>query len=582
MRHANLLPGLSASLPAVALVALSGCLSAYSPTEQAIVDASKEFDVPRDILVSLAFSASRFDNRDGEPNAQGGYGLMNLQEGDVGASIALASELLGVPISEIRHDDVQNIRAAAALLRYYADQLVEQEGIRLERLADWYPVLMAYYGHLDLPVQQSATRQVYRFLEAGLDAVTPAGEFFWIEPQELDLDDTMALSFSGTGDYAGAAQFVPADPSNYTDDSRGAADIDYIIIHTAQGSYSGTISWFQNPSANVSAHYVVRSSDGEVTQMLLEEDIGWHAGNWDYNVRSVGIEHEGYVEEPELWYTDAMYKASADLVRDIATRNGIPMDRDHIIGHYEVPGATHTDPGNGWDWDYFMSLVTGGTSTSSDPAETADPGTVNNTGSHTTGDLVGYVRVGNIYNTVAPVAGALVTLSDGTATVTDSNGYYEIQGVPRGAYTVTADAAGYCANSIHKYVQPGIVNWRSVALRPCDEGTASSGSGSGGSSSAGGVPGIPTDLWPMDYEPITSESVTLAWTPTGAAADSYETVIYWWDGVDWAWYYEYETTTPEKTFWPYVWNTYYAWTVRGVNSQGAGDWSEWGSFTFTP
>jgi hypothetical protein len=34
------------------------------------------------------------------------------------------------------------------------------------------------------------------------------------------------------------------------------------------------------------------------------------------------------------------------------------MDRSHIIGHNEVPGATHTDPGSCWNWTYYMQLVT--------------------------------------------------------------------------------------------------------------------------------------------------------------------------------------------------------------------------------
>ena len=42
-------------------------------------------------------------------------------------------------------------------------------------------------------------------------------------------------------------------------------------------------------SAAVSAHYGVRSSDGDLTQMVDEADIAWHAGDWDTNARSIGI-----------------------------------------------------------------------------------------------------------------------------------------------------------------------------------------------------------------------------------------------------------------------------------------------------
>src|SRR4029078_1230864 len=75
--------------------------------------------------------------------------------------------------------------------------------------------------------------------------------------------------------YAGAL-WSPAYSGNYQVASRGAAQINNIVIHTTQGSYSGTISWFKNAAANVSAHYVVRSSDGQITQMVDDKNIAWH------------------------------------------------------------------------------------------------------------------------------------------------------------------------------------------------------------------------------------------------------------------------------------------------------------------
>jgi MYXO-CTERM domain-containing protein len=93
--------------------------------------------------------------------------------------------------------------------------------------------------------------------------------------------------------------------------------------------------------------------------MVRHADTGWHAGNRTYNQESIGIEHEGFVADPGRWYTDAMYESSARLVRHLAATYSIPLDRAHIIGHVEVPGATHTDPGGGWDWDRFMALVRG-------------------------------------------------------------------------------------------------------------------------------------------------------------------------------------------------------------------------------
>lgn len=157
-------------------------------------------------------------------------------------------------------------------------------------------------------------------------------------------------------DYPGAEEH-PASPENYTGADRPSSNtIDKIVIHVTQGSWEGSLEWFKNPQAQASAHYTIRSEDGKVGQSVREADIAWHAGNWEYNQTSVGIEHEGWIDEPE-WFTDTMYEASAKLTADIAAEYGIPLDRDHIIGHNEVPGATHTDPGEHWDWDKYMGLL---------------------------------------------------------------------------------------------------------------------------------------------------------------------------------------------------------------------------------
>jgi N-acetyl-anhydromuramyl-L-alanine amidase AmpD len=154
-----------------------------------------------------------------------------------------------------------------------------------------------------------------------------------------------------------AAHWVPASTSNYTRSNRpNTYPIELVVIHVTQETFDDTITLFQDPSHAACAHYVTRSADGYIDQMVREKDIAWHAGNWDYNTRSIGIEHEGWVDDPS-WFTDAMYTASAKLTRNICDRYGIPLDRDHIIGHVEVPGTDHTDPGPYWDWDTYMSLV---------------------------------------------------------------------------------------------------------------------------------------------------------------------------------------------------------------------------------
>lgn len=180
-----------------------------------------------------------------------------------------------------------------------------------------------------------------------------------------------ALPALASTDYPPAI-WNPAASCNYS--SRSTA-VSHVTVHTTQGSYAGSISWFQNCSAGVSAHYVIRSSDGQVTQMVREADKAWHVGN--SNGYTIGIEHEGYVANPSAWYTTAMYNASAALTKDILASRGlaqkvydgssgwsaVPADSLYNVkGHVNYASQSHTDPGSGWDWPRYKSLVAGSTS----------------------------------------------------------------------------------------------------------------------------------------------------------------------------------------------------------------------------
>ncbi|WP_274912180.1 N-acetylmuramoyl-L-alanine amidase [Streptomyces sp. WZ-12] len=153
--------------------------------------------------------------------------------------------------------------------------------------------------------------------------------------------------------------WTPADPANYSAADRPAQyAIDTVIIHVTQETFPDTLRLFQDSTHKAAAHYVVRSSDGFTAQCVHERDVAWHAGNWSYNTRSIGIEHEGWIDDPK-WFTESLYAHSAMLTAAICERYGIPKDRKHIIGHVEVPGTDHTDPGQYWDWAHYMELVNG-------------------------------------------------------------------------------------------------------------------------------------------------------------------------------------------------------------------------------
>jgi N-acetyl-anhydromuramyl-L-alanine amidase AmpD len=150
---------------------------------------------------------------------------------------------------------------------------------------------------------------------------------------------------------------------NKTSTNRTADSINGIVIHDTEGRFIGSIRALQNPRVDGSAHFVV-SRSGQIVQLVSVTDVAWHAGNTWWNRHSIGIEHEGWVTRP---YTEKEYRASAKLTAYLAHRWTIPIDREHIIGHAEVPDpyhkgrfggfAHHTDPGRHWRWAHYMKLV---------------------------------------------------------------------------------------------------------------------------------------------------------------------------------------------------------------------------------
>ncbi len=154
--------------------------------------------------------------------------------------------------------------------------------------------------------------------------------------------------------YVPQPEWIPT-PVNH-DRGRDGAPLDYLVIHYTDISYERTLAEFYKPYfPGVSAHYVVRR-DGHVAQLVGESDTAWHAGNYWYNQRSVGIEIElDKITNPA--FTAEQYYAVAGLACQISARHGLPLDRVHVVGHNEIPGSSHTDPGPTWSWPHFMWLT---------------------------------------------------------------------------------------------------------------------------------------------------------------------------------------------------------------------------------
>lgn len=328
------------------------------PLTPVFESAAKKYDVPLSLLLTLGYIGSNFENRGGAPTIEGGYGVMALRDNTLGGkSLADGAALIGTDVTTLKTDPSLNIMAAAAVLDSYA----KDKGVdRSKGLQAWLDVIVKFAG-LDAEDSKFFASEVYDKLTSGLDYTNAAGERFQFGPQSIGTVSVKALQpapIVGSSDY-GPAVWDPAATCNYT---ASYTQKDTVICHLTEGSAAGTRSWFKNCTAQVSAHYVV-SEAGGVWQCVSESYKAWHASC--YNSRAIGIEHEGYTASSS--HPTALYNASALLTRHLCDRWGIPKDKrttgPGIIGHVDVTHCccgTHTDPGNGWDWGYYISQVQGG------------------------------------------------------------------------------------------------------------------------------------------------------------------------------------------------------------------------------
>lgn len=381
--------------------------------------------IPAGVLEAIAYSQSRWhalapeaghENHHHMPSA---WGVMGLYSGEGFADqLSEAASLIGADPVDIATNDRLNILAAAALLAQQLEAETTREAMvpALARYAGFSP---EGKGSIDDFARTSFAFDVLLAIDRGVNdkgMVVPEYPVHW--ERAFDADTLVALKApfvrldvtgdrieidgyaidpisetlnhqgsnrtispgdgkggSGNGlfsaDY-GPALWDPAHSSNYNA-SRSAA-VSAVTLHTAQGSYAGTISWFKNSTSNVSAHYVIRSSDGQVTQMVRHAHTAWHVRN--HNSYTLGIEHEGFVNN-SAWYTTAMYNASAALVRHFCASystipcssaySGAPSSGINVLpttvkikGHQHFSGQTHTDPGINWNWSHYYGLLNPG------------------------------------------------------------------------------------------------------------------------------------------------------------------------------------------------------------------------------
>ena len=352
-------------------------------------------DIPQGWLEAISFTNTQchhltdanyfHDGPEAMPRAYGMMGLVKDGKGYFRENLRLVSELSGIAESEILQSPARNVMAYAKAFsrlakenkavekKDYLSVIQQLSELPIGEEKDVYPMQSMLYS-VCLFLNDAQRAEQFGFPKYDIDLKSVFAEHY-------DLLTTPELGVTRDGDYPQAI-WDPAPSCNFSERNR---PVSAVVIHYTEGSYAGCISWFKNCDAGVSAHYVIRSSDGQVTQMVREADKAWHART--ANPYTIGIEHEAY---GNVWsfFTDAMYRSSALLVRNICSRyevidglrtfyrdtldNGTCLNSGvhslggedacvKIRGHQHYPDQSHTDPGPYWDWNYYFKLINEGT-----------------------------------------------------------------------------------------------------------------------------------------------------------------------------------------------------------------------------
>ena len=135
---------------------------------------------------------------------------------------------------------------------------------------------------------------------------------------------------------------------------RDNSTVDTVIIHyTGSMSTEGTLSWFGNSDAKVSAHYVI-SRSGRVFQYENWRTVLWHAGKSEWNGRSglnrtsIGIELVGtYHSGFEVKQMSALCRVLRELYTVLPIK--------YVLGHEQVSPGRKTDPGPAFNWSHVRT-----------------------------------------------------------------------------------------------------------------------------------------------------------------------------------------------------------------------------------
>ena len=120
---------------------------------------------------------------------------------------------------------------------------------------------------------------------------------------------------------------------NFSESNRKSSDIDTLVIHYT-GNDGDTAenngNYFNNNVVETSAHYFV--DDTTVVRSVADKNIAWHAGDWNINCRSIGIEIAGSTSECKGKTLENVILLTQRLMRKYK------ISKDRVIRHYDANG----------------------------------------------------------------------------------------------------------------------------------------------------------------------------------------------------------------------------------------------------
>ncbi len=378
-------------------------------------------EIPAGVLESIAFTKTRWNNNqptsdfDGHHGFAQIYGVMGLYRGQPGYQhqVANAAKLLGVSEAQIMSDQRLNILGAAALIAQdmrakgmtsatpesMTSVIANAMGIAMTveksnsavanhvRDSFAYSVLYAINRGADdngvlikaKPIQFEKAfsakalieqRAPFVALDVTKDQVVTSA--YLIDP----ISETLVAN--PNGQEKSLAKSTDYGPALYQqspfEGARTTGNPTHVSMHQMEGFYAGSINEFLTSTREVSAHYLIRNSDGQVTQMVRESRRANHT--FMHNNYTLGIEQEGFKGQSN-WYSDANYTQAIAIVKNMCARWAIPCNNVYrgpagdaeniqatslrIKGHQHFPdqGGNRSDPGRFFNWTRFANGISG-------------------------------------------------------------------------------------------------------------------------------------------------------------------------------------------------------------------------------